>query len=121
MSDSIRSSNKGAAQEPAQDSAGTARSAGAEDAGTAAAEVRWVGAQHLFEGYCGRAAAAVGQGQWAEGIARPAPLTPPAPVFRRSRQAVVRIGPRSRLATDAGESAAGGDETPRGEARPRAA
>ena len=124
MSDSIRSSNEGGAQELAPNRAGTAP---ATEAATET-NVRWVGEQRLMAGYCGRAAdpglgQRQGQGQGAAAAVRPArqPF-----LLERQRNAVVRIGPRARADADAtggaagGYGATGGNETP-GKARPRAA
>ena len=121
MSDSIRSSNEGEAQEQAPDGAGTAP---ATEAATET-NVRWVGEQRLMAGYCGRAVdPGQGRGQGAAATVRPARQPS---LLERQRNAVVRIGPRARADADAtggaagGYGATGGNETPPGEARPRAA
>ena len=54
LSDSIRSSNKGGAQQMLPEGAGTAPNTATADAGPQP-EIRWVGEQRLMEGYCGRA------------------------------------------------------------------
>ena len=90
LSDDIRCSEKGGAQQTVPAGAGTARP-----------ELRWVGAQHLMYGYCGRAAedaaadlnAAATRVAAAAGGAR-AYSVRPAALLEARRHLVVRIGPR---------------------------
>jgi len=92
----------GEAQQKSPGGAGTARVAG-----TAGAEIRWVGEQRLMEGYCGRAVvtgraevvagASEASGPAAsEGQGAPAYAVRPVALLQRPRHAVVRIGPKAR-------------------------
>jgi len=89
--DDVRSSEQPDAQQMMPTGAGTARPAG--DGEDAHAEITWVGAQHLMQGYCGRAAV-VRRGA-ANGSVRP---------LQRPRTPPLRIGP-ARLAEAAGATA----------------
>ena len=89
--DDVRSSEQPDAQQNVPASAGTARPAG--DREKAYAEITWVGAQHLMQGYCGRASV-VRQGA-VTGSVRP---------LQRPRTPPLRIGP-ARLGETAGATA----------------
>jgi hypothetical protein len=121
LSDSIRSSNKGGAQQIPPGGAGTAPGPATTAAGTRP-EIRWVGEQRLMEGYCGRAVTA-GHATVADrapardagpvsgtGGARAYSVRPVA-LLHRPRHAVVRIGPRPVADDGAVEHGAGCGET----------
>ena len=130
MSDSIGCNQTPRAQQTLPTGAGTARgdSAGAEAGVGGAAEVRWVGAQHLMHGYCGREVV-TGKAQVpAAGANRGArvDVVRPVALLDRRRQRVVRIGPRPAGAAGLGGAAASdagceGEAESVGETRARAA
>jgi len=112
LSNHIECNQRGGAQQTLPAGAGTARFAGPDeeigagaDGGAETAsgarpklELRWVGAQHLMHGYCGRAtecrAADVnGAATRAAGGARAYAVRPVA-LLEARRHLVVRIGPR---------------------------
>jgi len=107
LSDSIGCNEKGQAQKLLPTGAGTARGDGAgagieaaadEDDAGAGPQIRWVGAQHLMHGYCGRAAV-TGRAQVPPAGARrgnePDLVVRPMALIESRRQRVVRIGPRA--------------------------
>jgi len=123
LSNHIECNKKGGAQQTLPAGAGTARFAGPDekvgaggDGGAETAsearpklELRWVGAQHLMHGYCGRATecraadvnGAATRVAAAAGGAR-AYVVRPVPLLEARRHLVVRIGPRSAGASGEG-------------------
>ena len=91
--DGVKGSNNADAQQNMPDGATAARPAGNGTHG----QVTWVGAQHLMQGYCGRAVVTGRVAEDATPAADPgAPrATRPVALLQRSRGQVVRIGPKS--------------------------
>ena len=134
LSERIECNQRGGAQQTLPAGAGTARFAASADGGAETAsearpklELRWVGAQHLMHGYCGRATecraadvnGAATRAAAASGGARAYAVRPVA-LLEARRHLVVRIGPRAvGVSGDALVSRPGGEGN--GTSRARAA
>jgi hypothetical protein len=112
LSDPIGSNQKGRAQQTPPAGAGSARDL-AQPPG-AGQEIRWVGAQHLIRGYCGRAVV-VGNAEIAasdreaaakEQTGARAYSARTVALLQRPRHLVVRIGPRAAAVEEESRAAA---------------